>query len=601
MSETMVVKHLAVAFEQADQSLVAMDDVCLNLYPGETLALLGESGCGKSLTSLALMRLLPEEAAYGQKSKVLFGRDDILELPEKQMRSIRGRRMAMIFQEPMTALNPVLTIGQQLAESISKAHGLSKKTLKERMIQLLTEVDISEPAHRLQQYPHQLSGGQKQRVVIAMALAGKPDVLIADEPTTALDATTQAQILSLLKQLQSRYQMSILLITHDLGVVKAMADRVCVMYAGQLVEVSTVVPFIGEPKHPYAQQLLTSLPSFSKRGERLQAIPGCVPTLDARTSGCRFHPRCAHAFDRCRTDPPEIQELSDGRLVRCHLYPSHRDLPALPQIKDQWAPNYHHNDILISVQDLAVYFYPRRHFLSAKPLPFKAVDGLSFDLHRGKTLALVGESGCGKSTVCKALLRLQPITRGIMRYQDTNIELLHGRGLRDFRKKVQIILQDPFASMNPRMTIADILAEGMLAQGMRKSIIRTRLLALLDQVNLPKNSLTRYPHQFSGGQRQRICIARALATNPEVLVCDEPTSALDISVQAQILNLLKTLQHELGLSYLFITHNMSVVSYMADDVLVMRNGKAIETGACGAVLTSPKMEYTKVLLNSSEW
>ncbi len=599
MSEIMEVNHLAIAFEQPEQTLVAVDDLSFNLYPGETLALLGESGCGKSLTSLSLMRLLPEEAAYGQHSQVLFGQDDVLLLPEKIMRSIRGRRMAMIFQEPMTSLNPVLTIGQQLAESLSKDNHLSNAALQQRMIQLLTEVDISEPAYRLEQYPHQLSGGQKQRVVIAMALAGEPDVLIADEPTTALDATTQAQILSLLKRLQARYQMSILLITHDLGVVKVMADRVCVMYAGQLVEESTVKPFIDEPKHPYAQQLLTSLPSFEKRGERLQAIPGCVPTLDARPSGCRFHPRCAHAFDRCRTVAPEMQQLSDGRVVRCHLYPERLHLPTLPEIKEQWVINHHQDDILMSVQDLAVYFYPQQHLLSPKQLPFKAVDGLSFDLHRGKTLALVGESGCGKSTVCKAVLRLQPITSGSIIYQGVDIESLYGRGLKDFRKKVQIIFQDPFASMNPRMTIADILAEGMLAQGMRKSIIRARQIQLLDHVNLSINSLNRYPHQFSGGQRQRICIARALATDPDILVCDEPTSALDISVQAQILNLLKSLQHELGLSYLFITHNMSVVSYMADDVLVMRNGKAIETGTCEAVLSAPKMEYTKVLLNSS--
>ncbi len=598
MSETMLVHQLSLAFKYFNQYLYAVDEVSFDLYPGETLALLGESGCGKSLTSLALMRLLPDEIAYGRESQVWFGEHDLLELPEQMMRRFRGRRIAMIFQEPMTALNPVLTIGQQLSESLLKLDRYTPRLLHDRMIQLLTEVEISEPAHRLEQYPHQLSGGQKQRVVIAMALAGEPDILVADEPTTALDATTQSQILSLLQRLQAHYQMSILLITHDIGVVKECADRVCVMYAGQLVESASVLSFFQQPKHPYVQQLLMSLPSFARRGERLQAISGGVPALDDRPSGCRFHPRCAHAFEPCSSIVPELQSLADGRVVRCHLYPKHQVLPELPEIKEQWSVATHQESTLIALRDLSVYFYPNRHLFARTPLPFKAVDGISFELYKAKTLALVGESGCGKSTVCKAILRLLPITSGEIVYQGVNIESLHGRALKNFRKNVQIIFQDPFSSMNPRMTIEDILAEGMQAQGMRKSIIRSKLFQLLDHVHLPKSSLNRYPHQFSGGQRQRICIARALATDPEILVCDEPTSALDISVQAQILNLLKSLQHELGLSYLFITHNMSVVSYMADDVLVMRNGKVVETGTSEQVLSSPKMEYTKVLLRS---
>lgn len=595
MTETMLVKNLGVAFLQTHHLLMVMEDVNFELRPGETVALLGESGCGKSITSLALMRLLPSNAAYSLESQVSYGGRDLLELPEKEMRQVRGQRLAIIFQEPMTALNPVLTIGQQLTESLSKDSALSREALKLRMIELLTEVEISEPARRLDQYPHQLSGGQKQRVVIAMALAGKPDVLIADEPTTALDTTTQAQILALLKRLQTHYQMSILFITHDLGVVQAVADRVCVMYAGQLVELSPAAFFIAEPKHPYAQQLMLSLPSFSKRAERLQTIPGGVPALDERPSGCRFHTRCAHVFEKCRTIAPLLQTISDSRTVRCHLYPEHNALPPLSETIIQWPIHQKHNEVVMSVQDLSVYFYPKRHLFSKSLPPFKAVDGLSFDLHKGKTLALVGESGCGKSTVCRAITRLQAITSGKMLYRETAIESLHGRSLRDFRKKVQIIFQDPFSSMNPRMTIADIISEGMRAQGIRSSVIQARLLELLDHVNLPKTSLYRYPHQFSGGQRQRICIARALATEPEILVCDEPTSALDISVQAQILNLLKSLQYELGLSYLFITHNMGVVSYIADEVLVMRYGQAVEFGTCEQVLTCPKEEYTATL------
>lgn len=599
MTETIAVKRLTLALEQHNKSLVAVDDLSFELYPGETVALLGESGCGKSLTSLGLMRLLPHDAAYGTRSQVLLGPDDLLGLPERLMRCMRGRKIALIFQEPMTALNPVLTIGQQLSEVLLKDKRYSRDALRQRMIELLDDVEISEPGHRLEQYPHQLSGGQKQRVVIAMALAGKPEVLIADEPTTALDIITQDHILSLLKRLQARFQMTILLITHDLTVVKMMASRVYVMYAGQLVESSPVDAFISEPAHPYAQQLLVSLPSFEKRNERLQAISGCVPTLAEWPSGCRFHTRCAHVFEKCRVLEPTLQPLSDKRTVRCHLYPEHDRLPALPVVNTQWTMNSHEDETLIEVCDLKVYFTPSRHLLSRRLPPFKAVDGISFELHKGKTLALVGESGCGKSTVCKSILNLQTITDGKIVYRGENISLLRGRGLKEFRKKVQVVFQDPFSSMNPRMTIADILAEGMRAQKMRSSVIQARQLELLDQVNLPKNSLVRYPHQFSGGQRQRICIARALATKPEILVCDEPTSALDISVQAQILNLLKSLQYELGLSYLFITHNMAVVSYIADDVLVMRDGVSIEAGSCEQILSHPKDPYTKTLLGAA--
>lgn len=596
MSETLMVQRLSLSFDQSGQNVIAVDDLSFELNPGETVVLLGESGCGKSMTSLSLMRLLPPEAAYSQRSQVFIGEDSLLDLPEQLMRKLRGRRLAMIFQEPMTALNPVLTIAQQLAEVIPKETLLTKEALRIRMIELLKEVEISDPERRLDQYPHQLSGGQKQRIVIAMALAGRPDVLIADEPTTALDATTQSQILSLLKQLQARYQMSILFITHDLSVVKVIADRVCVMYAGQLVESADVAAFMQQPMHPYAQQLFLSLPSFEKRGERLPAIPGCVPTLDALPSGCRFHPRCAHAFETCQSIVPTLQFLSNGREVRCHLYPQHTTPPPLIEVKQHWEENVHLAEPILRVQDLSVYFDPSHHWFTRRLPTFRAVEEVSFELHKGRTLALVGESGCGKSTICRTILRLQLATKGGVFYRGENIASLHGRALQAFRKKVQIVFQDPFSSMNPRMTIAEILAEGMQAQRMSRSSIQRRQIELLDQVNLPKNSLTRYPHQFSGGQRQRICIARALATNPEILVCDEPTSALDISVQAQILNLLKSLQCELGLSYLFITHNMKVVAYMADEVMVMRNGSIVEKGTCEQVLKHPKAKYTKELL-----
>lgn len=598
LCESAEIKRLQVAFESGKRTITAVDGIDFNLIQGETLALLGESGCGKSLTASALMRLLPLMAVYGQKSEVKVDGIDILSLPESMMRRLRGRRLAMIFQEPMTALNPVLRIEEQLGETLQQYKKWSRKALKAQMIALLEEVEMPEPALRLRQYPHQLSGGQKQRVVIAMALANKPDILIADEPTTALDVTIQAQILLLLKRLQAQHHMSILLITHDMGVVKAMADRVCVMYAGQLVEQATVADFFTQVKHPYSQQLMASLPEFDKRSDRLQTIPGSVPNLEAMPSGCRFHPRCAHCFSPCAEKEPGLQ-IVDNRLVRCHLYPERDKLPPLNGLAKSWLTETDTADgrILLEACDLSVHFTLGKTLFRKGHL-LKAVDGLSLTLRSGKTLALVGESGCGKTTVSRALLRLQAIHSGKIVYRGENIIGLRGQALKQYRKKVQIIFQDPFSSMNPRMTVGEIIAEGMLAQGMPAKVIRQRLPLLLDQVNLAQQSLSRYPHQFSGGQRQRICIARALATEPEVLICDEPTSALDASVQAQILNLLKALQQELGMAYLFITHNMAVVSYMADDVMVMKDGHCIEKGSCEQLFKSPKEAYTCQLLKS---
>ncbi|MFT4060621.1 MAG: ABC transporter ATP-binding protein, partial [Legionella sp.] len=522
---------------------------------------------------------------------------DILNLPEQLMRQLRGRRIALIFQEPMTALNPVMTVGEQLAEVLLRHKSYHKQALNEAILASLNEVEMALPHVKIHQYPHQLSGGQKQRVVIAMALAGNPELLIADEPTTALDVTIQAQILALLKKLQKNHQMSMLLITHDLGVVKVMADRVCVMYAGQVVEQSTVADFFRNVKHPYVQQLLASLPSFANRQERLSVIRGFVPALEEMPLGCRFHPRCLYAFERCHKEEPQLQE-QDRRVVRCHLYPELEHLPPLNTKKVLWAAQPAQAETILTVNELSVYFTQKKSLFRRNSSPFIAVDKLSFHLQRGKTLALVGESGCGKTTTSRALLRLLPAACGEIIYLGHNVLGFNGKTLREYRKKVQIIFQDPFSSMNPRMTIGDIIAEGMQAQRMSKAIINRRQKELLDQVHLPISSLHRYPHQFSGGQRQRICIARALATEPDILICDEPTSALDVSVQAQILNLLKELQLETKISYLFITHNMGVVSYIADDVLVMKEGKVVEFDTCESIFKHPMEPYTKQLLNA---
>jgi peptide/nickel transport system ATP-binding protein len=589
--------ELSIGFQSRQQTVTTVRQVDFQLNSKETLALLGESGCGKSLTSLAMMRLLPMTAVYGQKSKLCFDEQDLLALPERLMQQLRGKRLAMVFQEPMTALNPVLTIGQQLQEAMGeKNKGLSRAALKEKMIAQLEEVEIPQPELRLRQYPHQLSGGQKQRIVIAMALAGDPEVLIADEPTTALDVTIQAQILQLLKRLQQRHQTSLLFITHDLAVVKAVADRVCVMYAGEIVETADAKAFFNEVKHPYVQELLASFPGFSHRGKKLPVIKGTVPSPDQLPSGCAFHPRCPYAFDKCRQVSPELQEIS-GREVRCHLYPEQQSLAPVEQgIVEYWKEPTKEQSLLLSVDNLKVHFHHRHGQFHFRKEIIKAVDGVSFQLKQSQTLALVGESGCGKTTLSRALLHLIPVTAGQIIFEDRDVLALKGRALKAYRNKIQLIFQDPFSSMNPRMTVGEIIAEGMVAKGMPAKEIAKRQKQLLNQVHLPENSLSRYPHQFSGGQRQRISIARALATEPKLLICDEPTSALDISVQAQILNLLKELQEEKGLSYLFITHNMGVVAYIADDVMVMKDGQIIESGPCAKVLEKPEHPYTRALL-----
>ncbi|CEG56004.1 ABC transporter ATP-binding protein [Legionella fallonii] len=597
MENTAEINQLSVAFQSGHKTISAIDRVSFNLYPGETLVLLGESGCGKSLTSLAMMRLLPRTGVYGVDSQLYVNGVDILNLPERMMRQLRGRRLAMIFQEPMTSLNPVMTIGEQISEILIRHHDFTRTELKEALLSLLNEVEMPQPHIKIHQYPHQLSGGQKQRVVIAMALACKPDVLIADEPTTALDVTIQAQILALLKKIQQSHKMSLLLITHDLGVAREMADRVCVMYAGQVVEQASAQDFFSQVGHPYVQQLLASLPSFAKREEKLSVITGSVPVLDALPSGCRFHTRCIYVFERCKQEEPQLQVINN-RLLRCHLYPDLNQLPPLEKNKLVWNVTNEQTETILNVKDLSVHFEQKKGIFSRHKVIFKAVDGLSFHLQKGKTLALVGESGCGKTSTSRALLRLLPVAGGEIRYKEQNILSLKGRALRRYRKQVQIIFQDPFSSMNPRMTVSEIIAEGMYAQGVKHSLINTKLKKLINQVNLPSTSLERYPHQFSGGQRQRICIARALATEPDILICDEPTSALDVSVQAQILNLLKELQQETGISYLFITHNMGVVSYIADDVLVMKDGVAVEFGSCHRILKHPEHPYTRQLLSA---
>jgi len=592
------VRDLAVDLHLAGRALRVVAGIDFDIARGETFALLGESGCGKSMTALALMRLLPDVGAIAGGTLRLDG-EDLLERPEALMRELRGRRMAMIFQEPMLSLNPVMTVGDQIAEVLTGHLGLSSAAAAVRAIELLQSVGIADPQRRVGEYPFQLSGGMKQRVMIAMALAGEPELLIADEPTTALDVTIQAQVLDLLKRLQAERGMSLLLITHDLGVVANMAHHVAVMYAGQVVESGTCAQVLRQPRHPYTRLLLDALPEVTGPNQRLATIPGQVPPLEGGFAGCRFAPRCAWVQDACCSVAPVWQgDPRDG--VRC---PYAAELPALPEVlhpPTTTSPGVAEQPPLLHVQDVQVHFPIRAGLLRREVGAVKAVDGVTLSIPAGRTVALVGESGCGKTTLGKAIVHLNRLTGGEMSFAGGDWSGLSGEALRSRRNLVQIVFQDPYASLDPRMRVADILIEGMAALdvGHGPGDRLARVDRLLDQVGLPSSARWRFPHEFSGGQRQRIAIARALAVEPRLIVCDEPTSALDVSVQAQILNLLKDLQSELGVAYLLISHNLSVVEYLAHEVAVMYLGRIVEQGLAKRVLKRPQHPYTRALLSA---
>ncbi|NHC08395.1 ABC transporter ATP-binding protein [Azonexus fungiphilus] len=588
------VKDLRLGFAAGQRTLLAVDGISFTIERGETFALLGESGCGKSATAQALMRLLLPAGRIVGGSVSLDG-EDLLALPEAAMRGWRGRRMAMIFQEPATSLNPVLTVGRQIGEVLERHRGLRGAAARERMLDLLRQVGIADPERRLDEYPFQLSGGMKQRVMIAIALAGEPELLIADEPTTALDVTVQAQILDLLARLQVDRGMGMLLITHDLGVVARMAHRIGVMYAGELVEVASREDFFTTPRHPYTQALFAALPEVSRRGTALATIPGQVPALAAMPAGCRFAERCPQVMPVCRERSPEWREVAPGHALRCHWQGAASVLEKAPdltvdrQIEEKTG--------LLTVGGLKVHFPIRQGILQRTVGHVFAVDGVSLAIAPGRTLALVGESGCGKTTVGKALLQLIRPSAGSVRLGGRELVGAGARELRAARRQAQMVFQDPFASLNPRLRVGEIIAEGITALGVGGDATAT-VAALLRQVGLPADAGERFPHEFSGGQRQRIAIARALAVQPQLLVCDEPTSALDVSVQAQILNLLKTLQAELGVAYLFITHNFAVVEYLAHDIAVMYLGRIVEQGRAEEVLGRPRHPYTQALLSA---
>jgi len=608
-------QDLKVALDAELGLVKAIDGLTLAIQRGETFALVGESGCGKSMTALALMRLLPENGRI-TSGDIRLDRDDLLALPEAGMRSVRGGRIGMIFQEPSTSLNPVMKIGAQLVEAIEAHTSLRGAQARQKAVDWLRRVGIPEPERRIDDYPFRMSGGQKQRVMIAMTLATEPDFLVADEPTTALDVTIQAQVLDLLRQLQQEQGLGLLLITHDLAVVKGMAHRVALMYAGQIIEVARADEFFASPKHPYARALLRALPDARRRGQPLQAIPGTVPVLTQSFAGCRFAPRCDRVMAHCASVVPELtgingrEQAGDLHAVRCLLFapgaasaPPAGAVPRVEAVRPRAAPVAAASVPLLEVRNLQVRFPIRTGLLQRGKRFFNAVDDVSFTVGEGETLALVGESGCGKTTTGKAVVQLLRGTasfEGQALLRGRNLFALSGHALIQARRDIQIIFQDPFASLNPRMRVAEILDEGMIAlqPELDAGARRRRIEGLVDQVGLRRDALDRYPHEFSGGQRQRIAIARALAVQPKLIVCDEPTSALDVSVQAQILNLLHDLQRELGVSYLFITHNIGVVEYIADRVAVMRAGRIVEQGDSISVLEHPRQDYTRALIDA---
>ncbi|MET0349777.1 MAG: dipeptide ABC transporter ATP-binding protein, partial [Rhizobacter sp.] len=538
------IDQLRVALE-GDAGLVrAIDALRLSLQQGETFALVGESGCGKSMTALALMRLLPESGQVTRGSVRLDGQE-LLSLPESRMRAVRGGRLGMIFQEPGTSLNPVMRVGDQIVEAIEAHTALRGKAARARALSWLERVGIPEPARRLDDYPFQMSGGQKQRVMIAMTLAAEPDFLIADEPTTALDVTIQAQVLDLLRDLQRERGMGLLLITHDLAVVAGMAHRVALMYAGQIVEVAEAAEFFRAPRHPYAHLLLRALPDAGKRGARLAAIPGTVPSLATTFTGCRFAPRCDRVMPACADTEPAMEALPSGGEVRCLLYrdgaPARPSAPAVTMVPPVASPIA--DAPLLEVTDLTVRYAGRRGWLRQGGAPVTVVDGVSLSLGVGRTLALVGESGSGKTTTGKAivqLLRGQAEVSGRAVFEGQDLFGLEGEALRRVRSAIQIVFQDPFASLNPRLRVQEILEEGLVAlrPDLDATARRARVARLVDRVGLRTDALTRHPHEFSGGQRQRIAIARAISVEPDLLVLDEPVSSLDVTVQAAVLDLL---------------------------------------------------------------
>lgn len=564
------VDNLSVSFRDETGWQPAVKNISFNLEHGQSLGIVGESGSGKSVTSLSVMQLLPEMGSRIESGRITFidksGESlSITDIDEKAMRELRGSRIAMIFQEPMTSLNPVMRCGRQLTESIRMHLGFTKKKAKEHVLSLFNEVLLPDPERVYSAYPHQLSGGQKQRVMIAMAISCNPDILIADEPTTALDVTVQKAILALLRSLREKYGMSLIFISHDLGVIAEVADHVLVMKQGNIVEQGTVGEIFSNPRHPYTRGLLACRPPMGKRIKRLPIVSDFTDSQSVTSSD----------------DAALFQEITKEERKSAHQ-------------------KLYTGSALLIVNDLSVYYPLPKAVFSRNRNYYKAVDGVSFDVYKGETLGLVGESGCGKTTLGRAILRLVEPTSGEVSYNGIDLKGLQRTDLRDIRKRMQIIFQDPYSSLNPRITAGQAISEPMKAHNMHDSDKqrKEKAIEMLERVNLKPEHFERYPHQFSGGQRQRICIARALALEPEFIICDESVSALDVSVQAQVLNLLNDLKKSFGFTYIFISHDLSVVRFMSDRMMVMQKGKLVEYGEADSIYENPEENYTRELIEA---
>ncbi len=602
------IKDLHTDIEIRNGVVRALSGVDLHVNPGETLGIVGESGSGKTMTALSLMGLLPQGGKVSSGSIILDGQD-LTQLPLKEKRKLRGTKVGMIFQDPLTSLNPTMKIGLQVCEPLRVHEKLSKREALARAVEILKRVGMPRPEVVINNYPHQLSGGMRQRVMIAMALVCKPRILIADEPTTALDVTTQMQILDLIDELRDEYKMGVILITHDLGVVAGHTDRVAVMYAGRIVETAPTKTLFTEPKHRYTSSLMAALPERAlAAGTKLFSIPGAPPSLTNLPVGCRFAARCLWATDECRAGYPDLSG-DDTHTFSCfHPVQEGDESPAVLQGKldstkaeetASDAPQISH-DVLLDVKEASrEYESAGSGFFKREKGVVSAVDRVSITVKKGETYGLVGESGCGKSTVGRLIAGLEPPSGGAIELDGRDLATLKGRDAVRIHRDVQMMFQDSYAAMDPRMRIDQILAEPMSIQktGNARQIAE-RIMEILEQVGLTEEVLDRYPHEFSGGQLQRLGFARSLTLAPDLIVADEPVSALDVSVQAQVLNLMKDLQHELGLSYLFISHDLAVVQYMADRIGVMYLGRIVEEGPAHEVVKNPKHPYTKALIDS---
>lgn len=571
------VKNLVTEFRTENETIKAVNDVSFTLSRGETIGIVGESGSGKSVTSLSTMRLIPNPPGKITQGELIYhsktrGIVDLARLTEKQMRDFRGNEIAMIFQEPMTSLNPVFTCGDQVMEAILLHQKCSRQEAKERTLQLFKEVQLPRPEAILKSYPHQLSGGQKQRVMIAMAMSCQPSILIADEPTTALDVTVQATILELMARLQKEHHMGILFITHDLGVIAELADKVIVMYKGKIVEQGPVLEIFENPQHPYTKGLLACRPPLDKRLKWLPTVADFMTT---------------DAHGQLTEQVSSIDQLTETLTVTSEeRHQTHKKLYAQQPI--------------LEVKNIRTSF-PLKKNLFGKPLSFvHAVDDVSFDVYPGETLGLVGESGCGKTTLGRTILRLIEPSSGEIIFDGKNLTSLSPAEMREMRKHIQIIFQDPYSSLNPRITIGQAIMEPMQVHGILEDdrARKNHVMELLQRVNMNESHFSRYPHEFSGGQRQRICIARALALKPKFIICDESVSALDVSIQAQVLNLLNELKRAFHFTYIFISHDLSVVKFMSDRMVVMNKGKIEEIGDADAIYNNPQSDYTKRLISA---